>query len=298
MVNEADKRKGVLVLQEMEERKKREIEHSDRRRSIVKSHEYETDAGAASTQEILAANKEEYDYHFSNMKFYSVTGESSRYRDGLIAERVRGATCLDYCCGNGEVGREMALGGAKRVHGIDISNVGVANARDEAVKAGVSETCEFEVMDAESMTFADDTFDLVHEYGALHHLELDSAYRELARVTKPTGRVICTEALRHNPLIHWYRHRTPQLRTEWEVEHILGVPEMLQARKYFGKVDVNFFHLAALALVPFRNSALFRPLLRGANLLDRGLLTIPGVRRMAWIAVMTLSEPIADRPAR
>ena len=45
-------------------------------------------------------------------------------------------------------------------------------------------------MDGENMTFQDNTFDLGVEYGALHHVELDSALSELARVLKPKGKFI------------------------------------------------------------------------------------------------------------
>ena len=35
------------------------------------------------------------------------------------------------------------------------------------------------------MTFSDCSFDLAVEYGALHHVDLDVALSELARVMKP-----------------------------------------------------------------------------------------------------------------
>ena len=64
------------------------------------------------------------------------------------------------------------------------------------------------------MTFKDNTFDIGVEYGALHHVELDRALAELSRVLKPNAKMLCIEAMRHNPLIHAYR-RTPHLGTEW-----------------------------------------------------------------------------------
>ena len=72
-------------------------------------------------------------------------------------------------------------------------------------------------------------------------MDLDAALGELARVLKPDAKMICIEALRHNPLIHAYRKRTPHLRTEWEVEHILGVESLDVMKRYFSQVDVRFF---------------------------------------------------------
>ena len=116
---------------------------------------------------------------------------------------------------------------------------------------GQGDNCEFSVMDGENMTFEDEKFDYIVEYGALHHVDLDKALSELARVIKNDGRMMAIEAMRHNPLIHAYRKRTPHLRTEWEVEHILGVESFEIMKKYFGEINVKYFHLLSLSLVPY-----------------------------------------------
>lgn len=277
---------------QLEERKIKEIEHSDQRRSIVKGFEYQTDTSSGSDVEKLVVDKQAYDQHFSNMKFYSITKSSFAYRDAVLFEGIKGAVALDYCCGNGEIALEMAKRGAAKVYGIDISSVAVENARELAKAAGVGDICEFEVMDAEHTKFADATFDVIHEYGALHHLDLPAAFTELSRILKPQGKLVCTEAIRHNPIIHWYRNRTPHLRTEWEVEHILGFPEIKSGGKYFSSINHRSFHLLGLASVPFRRAFFFEPLLGLLNVLDRMILTIPYLRRMAWIAVVVYSRPI------
>ena len=278
-------------LSNIEERKKKEIEHSDRRRSIVKAYEYRTDAATNQLDEKFVAGSEEYARHFSNMKFYSVTRSSMAWRDSLLFKDIVGAVALDYCCGNGEVAVEMARQGAKKVVGIDISEVAIRNARELADTEGVGGICEFRVMDAENTEFGNDTFDIIHEYGALHHLELKTAFGELARVLKPDGKLVCTEALRHNPVIHWYRNRTPHLRTQWEVEHILGVPEINSGKSFFKCIDLRMFHMAVLAAVPFRKAPFFRPMLSALEAIDNLILSIPYVRRLAWIAVVEYSRP-------
>ena len=108
----------------------------------------------------------------------------------------------------------------------------------------------------------------------------------------PRPSACCTEALRHNPLIHAYRKLTPHLRSAWETEHILGRGEIQMARKYFDNVKIaRFFHLATLAAVPFRNSPVFQPLLRSLESIDSVLLRIPVLKWQAWMAMFVLSQP-------
>lgn len=284
--------------QMLEDRKLKEIEHSDRRRSIVRAHEYKTDANPEQLDNKYIEREKGFEQHFSNMKFYSISGSSFAYRDALLFKNIEDAVALDYCCGNGEVAIEMAKRGASKVIGIDISQVAIKNANKLARDASVEHICEFRVIDAEHTEFAEGTFDVIHEYGALHHLDLSAAFTELSRILKPEGRLICTEALRHNPLIHWYRKRTPHLRTEWEVEHILGFPEIYSGGKYFKGIDMRTFHLAALAAVPLRKSRYFNMILRVFEAVDNVVLTFPLLRRLAWVAVIEYTRPRNPNPYR
>ena len=159
-------------------------------------------------------------------------------------------------------------------------------------KFNVDDRCKFLEMDGEKMTFEDNEFDLSVEYGALHHVELDSALSELARVLKPEGKMMCIEAIRHNPIIHWYRKRTPHLRTEWEVEHILGVESFNVMKKYFKTINVKYFHLTSLALVPFRKTFIFPMLLPVFNFIDKILLSNQLIGKYGWIMAIELSDPI------
>jgi len=276
---------------ELEERKIKEINHSDRRRMIVRAYEYNTDASSGRMNMRFVSGDNEFDQHFSNMKFYSIARSSFAYRNALLSEKLKGGVALDYCCGNGEIAVEMAMEGASRVIGIDISTIAIENARELVKTAGMGPVCEFAVMDAEHTDFADRTFDLIHEYGALHHLDLGAAYRELSRILKRDGKLVCTEALRHNPFIHLYRKRTPHLRTRWEFEHILGVREIMYGLRYFEQVNIRFFHLAVLSAVPFRKTRFFGPLLSLLERVDKAILNIPYLQRMAWVAVFVLKRP-------
>lgn len=286
--------KHPLDLSQLEDRKLKEIEHSRVRREILQGSERRSDTHPSETAENLGnmiRDSEAFQKHFSNVKYYAVSRASEDYQYAWLRQHCHaGVKVLDFACGNGENGLFAAECGAD-VTGIDISPEGVANANANAAQSGVANHCRFEVMDGENMAFGDDTFDIGVEYGALHHVDLDQATRELARVLKPGGKMICVEALRHNPLIHAYRKRTPQLRTAWEVEHILGVESLDTVRKYFKHVEVKFFHLAVLAAVPFRKTFLFPVLRRFLDAVDGILLRPEVIGKYGWIMVFTMSEP-------
>ena len=285
----------TLDIASLEERKLNEIEHSRKRRLVLKGYERRLDTHAseqAAGGDSLIGDKQAFEYHGANLKYYSITDSSDAYeREWLRKHCTRGVKVLDFACGNGENGIFAASCGAE-VSGIDISPEGVDNANANAREAQVADHCVFQIMDGENMSFADDTFDLGVEYGALHHVDLDRALAELRRVIKPGGKMICVEALRHNPLIHAYRKRTPHLRTPWEVEHILGVESLDVARKYFRSVDVRFFHLATLAAVPFRRTPIFRPLRWFLDRVDDLFLSSQWIGKYAWIMVFVMNDPI------
>lgn len=278
----------------LEDRKLKEIEHSRKRREVLQGFERIADTHATEQVEDLDAlikDKEKFNYYFSNMKFYAVTGLSEDYKNRWLEKRCApDKKIIDFACGNGENGIHAAMCGADCI-GIDISPEGVENSNSNAEKAGVSDRCKFVEMDGENMTFEDNYFDLGVEYGALHHVDLNAALSELSRVLKKDGEMICVEALRHNPLIHWYRKRTPHLRTEWEVEHILGVESLEVMKKYFNRVDVKFFHLTSLALVPLRKTFLFRLLIPIFNFVDKILLSNAFIGKYGWIMIIELSDP-------
>lgn len=241
----------------------------------------------------VRGNADQHKYYTANRKYYSVHRSQQALVQQWWRQHLPGKRVLDYCCGDGLYAVAMADCGPLQVVGIDISDISVGNSRTHAAKAGVADRCEFQVMDAEAMTFPDNTFDVVNERGVLHHLDLARAYPTLARVLKPGGVMLCQEPIRYNPVIQLYRRLTPHLRTPWEVDHIMGKRELSLARKYFRSVRVvGFFYLTALLAVPFRKWSVFPRLLRCLEWIDRGLFKIPGVRWLAWSMVIEFADPI------
>ena len=144
-------------------------------------------------------------------KYYAVMQRSYGSFRQLAREAATGVDVLEYGCGAEPNSLEVARE-ARSVHGIDISPVAIERARTSAAALGL-ERFQFSVADAEALDFPDDSFDLVFGAAIVHHLELDKAIAEIARVLRPEGRAIFIEPLGHNPLINLYRRRTPELRT-------------------------------------------------------------------------------------
>lgn len=221
-----------------------------------------------------------------NQRFYSIAQESDEFVMDWLKKKCSDKTVLDYCCGEGDLSLELAKV-AGETYGIDASQKSLWRARLKRGPNVLEPT--FAVMDAHATAFCDNEFDVINISGVLHHLDIQRAYKELARILKPDGQIICNEPLAYNPLIQAYRKLTPHFRTPWEAKHILRKKDIEVAREVFRKVKIlRFFHLATLLAIPFPR------LLRVLERLDALILKIPGLRWLAWQMVFVLSEPIKE----
>ena len=111
-----------------------------------------------------------------------------------IHERVVGALApapgdrwLDLACGTGAVA-ERAAGAGASVTGLDLAPVLVETARQRAASLGLA--IDYVVGDAERLQFEDASFDKVSSTcGVMFAPDHEAAARELARVTRPGGRI-------------------------------------------------------------------------------------------------------------
>jgi len=95
-------------------------------------------------------------------------------------KKTEGLLHLDYACGPGHVLEWLKPFGFKRI-GLDVS---LANLRNSQKNTGCLVICG----DACNMPFADDTFNLVTESSALHHiLDWESVLAETCRICKSPG---------------------------------------------------------------------------------------------------------------
>jgi SAM-dependent methyltransferase len=198
-----------------------------------------------------------------------------------------GTRVLEYGCGVGSESFDLAAAGAN-VTAIDISPVALRLAAQEAARRGLM--IEFREMNAEVLDFPDATFDLVCGSAIVHHLDLDRAVPEIARVLRPGGRAVFLEPLGHNPLINWYRRRTPEMRTP--DEHPLLVRDLEQMAKPFAAMRTQHFELFSLAAAPLLHIPGVRRLTPLLSALDRLLLRfVAPVRRHAWTVLIELEAP-------
>jgi len=135
---------------------------------------------------------------------------------GKYLKNVRELRVLDLGCGHGEQSIILLERGA-RVSGIDISQRYIDDAIQSAKKAGYSaEQYDFRIMDAHSLDFPDQEFDVVIGRGILHHLDLGVTLKEIRRVLKIGGRALFQEPLSANPILRMFRILTPYARTKDE----------------------------------------------------------------------------------
>jgi demethylmenaquinone methyltransferase / 2-methoxy-6-polyprenyl-1,4-benzoquinol methylase len=134
---------------------------------------------------------------------------SWRRRAVDVARVGPGSRALDVATGTGDLAIELASRGAS-VIGVDFSPAMLDLARGKAPDVA------FEEGDALALRFADGEFDAVTVgFGARNFADLDRGLRELARVTKPRGRVVVLEITtpRRAPLSWffrgWFDHAVP-----------------------------------------------------------------------------------------
>ena len=197
-------------------------------------------------------------------------------------------TALEYGSGINSYAHYLAEKGSN-VTGIDISEVAIKNCEERAVKRGVTNETKFLLMDAEFPTFSSTTFDLVFGSGILHHLNMERALREISRMLKPGGRAVFLEPLGHNPFIRALRRLTPNARTR--DEHPLLESDIGKFNLYFNKIELRYYGLTTLLALPFKKRSFYTNLERLFNLIDSFLFKFKTIRKLAWITVITFTEP-------
>jgi SAM-dependent methyltransferase len=148
-------------------------------------------------------------------------------------------------------------------------------------------------MNAESLDFTDDSFDVVCGTGILHHLDIGRAMSEVARILHKDGRAVFIEPLGHNFFINAYRRLTPRFRTE--DEHPLLIKDLKMLSTYFGHVDIAYYYFFSILIIPFRNWKLFTLLSSMAEGLDRLIFRVPFMRRFAWQVLIELDQPVKEK---
>jgi ubiquinone/menaquinone biosynthesis C-methylase UbiE len=106
--------------------------------------------------------------------------------------KVEGLSILEVACGRGGFVSELARAGA-RATGCDFSFAALRVAREKLLKADTERGSGLIQGDAQSLPFADNSFDLIVSCETIEHLpEAKQAVREMHRVTRPHGKLFLT----------------------------------------------------------------------------------------------------------
>jgi demethylmenaquinone methyltransferase/2-methoxy-6-polyprenyl-1,4-benzoquinol methylase/phosphoethanolamine N-methyltransferase len=166
-----------------------------------------------------------------------------------VAGLAPGENVLDVGCGTGTLAlaARRRLGAAGAVHGVDASPEMIARARNKSARLGLAVV--FQVAAAQSLPFADATFDAVFCTLAMHHLPEDvraGALTEMRRVLKPRGRVLVVEFRRagiraiFNPVTLLHTFRSPRIFDDLEA---------LMKRAGFARVEIGDLGVGGLGYV-------------------------------------------------
>ena len=238
--------------------------------------------------------------------FTAVTAVDNQYILSQFGD-VHGKRILDYGCGLSEGGIYLAKLGANVVS-VDVSPKMLASAQRLAAHHGV--TLETRLVSSEKIPADTNEFDLVYGNGVLHHVTLESAVPELARVMRPTARGCFVEPLPDNPLINIYRRMANQVRTV--DERPLTAQDRDNLGRYFGDVSHREFWLTTLSVFLkfflidrvhpnqerywkkiYVDAARIGPLFSPLFAVDSWLLSrFPTLGRFCWISVITVDKPI------
>ena len=127
-----------------------------------------------------------------------------------------GATCLDLCCGSGDLAQRLArsVGPTGQVYGADFSAAQLAIAHQRAQRSAISAITWVEA-DALHLPFASDFFDAATMgYGLRNVTDIRGSLRELHRVLKPGATVA---------ILDFHQPADEQMRQfqQWYLDHVV-----------------------------------------------------------------------------
>jgi ubiquinone/menaquinone biosynthesis C-methylase UbiE len=224
-------------------------------------------------------------------RFYIINSSVQESYKKFIFKHGLNKRVLEYGCGRGTYAFDLAKKRA-RVVGIDISDIALHEALAKSEQEKKNPKTSFLLMNAERLGFLENCFDLVCGIGILHHLQMDKAMGEINRVMHPEGNAIFIEPLGHNVFINVFRRFTPKIRSK--DEHPLLSVDFKIMKRYFRKVQVQYFYLTALVAIPFAGLPGFNRLLCIFEYIDRVLFRFRFLRKQAWHVLIKLSEPIMN----
>lgn len=257
----------------MEDRKKTEIEHYDKK-----------------GEEQLSLGEKDQNGDFEGFDPFVMS--SYNFLPEYLKDKCKNKDLLDYGCGNGVHSFWLANLGA-RVTAIDLSEKLLEVARKKKERLCKDCNINFISMDCEKLSFEDNKFDIIFDGGSFSSLDLNNALPELSRVLKPDGFLIGIETFAHNPVANLKRELNKLLgkRTGWAASHIFSLKDIELSKKYFDDVKIYYFHTLSWIAIPFLKIKFFQSVLKILEVADRALIKIPFLRKYSFKVVFVFSKP-------
>ena len=196
---------------------------------------------------------------------------------------VRGKHALDLGCGHGMAAIVLARRGADVV-ALELSRAYLDECRRRALANDVAITLV--LADAERLPFADASFDLLWGNAIVHHLDIQTAAREIYRVLRPGGCAVLCEPWGQNRLLRWARQHLPYPgKGRTPDEQPLRAADVEILRSVFPKLEQRGFQLLSMTRRVFGPGVISAALDRcDAFLLKR----FPSLERYCRYVVLTV----------
>ena len=160
---------------------------------------------------------------------FAIRRHAHRKQYKLLLDEVLPGTILDAGCGEGVISMLLAAQNIAST-GVDLSEPNIKEARERAENQNISNLARFDVADAESLPFADKSFDTVISSHVLEHLpDFDKGFKELCRVSRkrvivalPTCLNLCAAALLGGDHGYWKLSKRSLFALPWGVIKIVG----------------------------------------------------------------------------
>ena len=172
---------------------------------------------------------------------------------------------LDLGCGAGAFIRRFSSGSAAACFGVDISFSAIQRARQK------QDGIHYLLADMASLSFKEESFDVVIFSGTLHHfLDLKTPLHQACRILKKGGCLVSFDPNRHNPFMWLYRHPHSPLYSssgKTDNEQLLSIGQLRAALEGGGFVNIR---VQAVSGIPFKYvaSRVVRTFLPFYNALD------------------------------
>lgn len=204
----------------------------------------------------------------------------------IIAEKAPGKRVLDCGSGDGFTSVKSAKHGAI-AYGVDVAPEMIRLAKKHAAFNNVEKQTNFNLMSAENLAFKDATFDIIAGASSLHHLNLQRAGAELARVLKPGGIALFVEPRIPFKGLIFLRSLFPTKCYESPGGSQLSDADVSIFARHFTTIHTEYFSVfAKLSRLPG-----FKRLTPKSEKVDTYLLKkIPALRHASWSFVLVFTK--------